>query len=61
MDTATLTRTKNMVIVTLPPSDRLTQDEYERALDWANAYAADCEPTVIDHGDVMAYMWPAAA
>ena len=59
MSTATLSKTRNMVIVTLPAE--CSQEEYGKALDWANAHAACTNPVVVDHGDVCTYMWPAAA
>ena len=59
MTNATLTRTPNMLTVSLPAD--CGQAAWEAALDWANAHASPgVEPIFVDHGDTHVYLFAAA-
>jgi hypothetical protein len=59
MGTATLNRTANALIVSLPRG--ASQDEIERAIDWVNARTiVGAEGQFIDNGDLKTWIFPAA-
>jgi hypothetical protein len=59
MTSATLSRTPNAIVLTLPAN--VAQDEYERALDWVNAHVPPgSEGTFVDHGETHVWLFAAA-
>ena len=60
MSTSTLSRTPNMLSLTLAPD--CSQAAWEMALDWANSRVAPgAEPFFVDHGDTHVWLFAAAA
>lgn len=60
MSTATLTRTANALIVTLPRG--ASGDQIGQAIDWVNQHTIPgAEGTFVDQGDIKTWVFPAAA
>ena len=60
MSTATLSRTPNAIVVSLPAN--VTDAEWTSAMDWVNAHVAPgVQGTFVDHGDTHVWLFPAAA